>query len=175
MSSKTISRLDNRFKIMKHIAKGEHVMNSQINLTAMKKIFYTGFLLLNLACATSKPVTRSGVVNDHAFELTGISKDPTYGLNEKNPVEVGGVDKGEGPSNERRFLNALAGPNGEQIRYFRAGNCCGIKSENGLMGYALLDNYRVSWDGAKDTVSIYINMYDYGTLKAPVGFTIKNK
>lgn len=41
------------------------------------------------------------------------------------------------------------------------------------MGIAMLDNYRVSWEGAKNTISIYINMYDYGELKAPVGFTIK--
>ncbi|WP_299097915.1 hypothetical protein [uncultured Winogradskyella sp.] len=40
------------------------------------------------------------------------------------------------------------------------------------MGYAMLDNYRVTWENAKDTVSIYINMYDSGKLKAPVGFTI---
>lgn len=38
---------------------------------------------------------------------------------------------------------------------------------------AMLDNYRVTWEGSKDTVSIYINMYDYSELKAPVGFTIK--
>jgi phosphatidylserine decarboxylase len=41
------------------------------------------------------------------------------------------------------------------------------------MGMAILDNYRVTWEGSKDTVSIYINMYDYGVLKAPVGFSIK--
>lgn len=41
------------------------------------------------------------------------------------------------------------------------------------MGMAMLDNYRVTWEGSTDTVSVYINMYDYGELKAPVGFTIK--
>ena len=84
-------------------------------------------------------------------------------------------DKNEVPLSERRFLNALAGPNGEEISYFRAGSCCAIKSKNDPFGFGevLLDNYRVTWKGAKDTISIYINMYDYGTLKAPVGFTIK--
>jgi hypothetical protein len=67
----------------------------------------------------------------------------------------------------------LAEPNGERISYFRAGSCCPVKSKNGFMGTALLDNYRVTWTGSKDTVSIYINMYDYGELKAPVGFTIR--
>lgn len=92
----------------------------------------------------------------------------------KNPVEVGGVENREGPLNERRYLNALAGPNGEKVTYYRAGSCCPVKSKNGFRGIALLDNYRVTWEGSKDTVYIYINMYDYGVLKAPVGFTIKN-
>ena len=107
--------------------------------------------------------------------LKEISHGPTYGLSEKNPIEVGGVDKGEGPLNERRFLNALAGPNGEEISYYRAGSCCPIKSKADPFGFGsvMLDNYRVTWEGAKDTVSLYINMYDYGTLKAPVGFSIK--
>lgn len=67
----------------------------------------------------------------------------------------------------------LAGPNGEKISFYRAGSCCGIKSDKAPMGYAILDNYRVTWEGSTDTVSIYINMYDRGVLKAPVGFTIK--
>jgi nicotinic acid phosphoribosyltransferase len=80
---------------------------------------------------------------------------------------VGGVDKQEGPLNERRFLDALVGPNGEEISYYRAGSCCPIKSKNDPFGVGsvLLDDYRVTWKGAKDTISIYINMYDYGTLK----------
>lgn len=48
-----------------------------------------------------------------------------------------------------------------------------MKSKNGFMGSALLDRYRVTWENTLDTVSIYMNMYDYGELKAPVGFTIK--
>lgn len=42
-----------------------------------------------------------------------------------------------------------------------------------MMGMAMLDNYRVTWEGSKDTVSIYINMYDSSVLKAPYGFGIK--
>ncbi|MPN11009.1 hypothetical protein SDC9_158307 [bioreactor metagenome] len=105
--------------------------------------------------------------------MTEISADKSYGYTEDNPIKVGGVDKKEGPLNERRFLNALAGPQGEKVSYYRLGSCCIFDTENGLNGRGLLDNYRVTWEGSKDTVSIYINMYDYGQLKAPVGFTIK--
>ena len=124
------------------------------------------------SCSTSKQVAKTKLLNNQTFLLTEVSTDKTYGLSEKNPIEVGGADKSEGPLNERRFLNALAGPNGEKITYHRAGGCCPVKSKNGFMGMAMLDDYRVTWEGSKDTVSIYINMYDYGELKAPVGFTI---
>jgi hypothetical protein len=91
--------------------------------------------------------------------LTEVSTDATYGLSEKNPIEVAGTDISEGPLNERRFLNALAGPNGEQIGYNRAGSCCPVKSENEFMGSAMLDNYIVTWEGTKDTVSIESNSW----------------
>lgn len=112
--------------------------------------------------------------DSEAFVLKEISTDKTYGLSSANPIEVGGVKDSKGPKNERRYLDALSGPKGEKISYFRAGSCCPVKSKNGFMGFAMLDNYRVTWENSKDTVSIYINMYDSGKLKAPVGFQIKN-
>lgn len=145
----------------------------------MKQLITIGIFSLLFSCSTVKQSIQQPVItklkNQQTFELTEISKDPTYGFSPKNPIQVGGVDKHEGPLNERRFLNALAGPNGEQISYYRQGSCCPIKSDKNPMGTGsvMLDNYRVTWQGSKDTVSIYINMYDYGTLKAPVGFTIK--
>ncbi|MBO3697062.1 hypothetical protein [Roseivirga sp. E12] len=144
----------------------------------MKKFIPLILILILSSCTASKPAAnikpvRSQLLNDQTFLLTEVSTDKNYGLSQKKPVQVGGVDKNEGPKNERRFLNALAGPNGEKVSYFRSGSCCPVKSENGFMGKAMLDNYRVTWEGSTDTVSIYINMYDYGTLKAPYGFTIK--
>lgn len=139
----------------------------------MKNMLFIGTLALLCACAAPKQAGKAKLINNQAFQVTEISTDNTYGLSAKNPVEVGGAEKSEGPLNERRFLNALAGPNGEKVSYYRAGSCCPVKSKNGFMGMAMLDNYRVTWEGSKDTVSIYINMYDYGQLKAPVGFTIR--
>lgn len=125
-----------------------------------------------MTCTSTKHITKTYTIEGGQFLLTEISTDPSYGLSEKKPVEVGGVEKREGPLNERRYLNALAGPNGEKVSYYRARSCRGIKSKNGLMGVAILDDYKVTWEGSKNTVSIYINMYDYGELKAPVGFTV---
>lgn len=142
----------------------------------MKKITYIAILSLFFTCTTSKHVVETELKDNHTFELKDISDDPTYGYSEKNPIQVGGVDKQSGPLNERRFLNALAGPNGEEVTYSRSGSCCPIKSKNDPLGFGqvMLDNYLVTWKGSNDTISIYINMYDYGTLKAPKGFTIKN-
>jgi len=140
----------------------------------MRNLFCFGVLGLILSCSTTQDVTVI-LKDDRTFELTEISTDPTYGFSEKNPVQVGGVDKMEGPLNEIRYLNALAGPNGEDVYYYRLGSCCPIKSKNDPFGagVVMLDNYLLTWEGAKDTVSIYINMYDYGELRALVGFTIK--
>lgn len=111
-------------------------------------------------------------LSDDAYLLTIASDDNTYGYQQHNPVKVGGLTNG--PSNERRFLNGLSGPNGESIRYYRAGSCCPFKTPNGLMNKTgMLDKYMVTWVGATDTLAIYINMYDEGDLKIPVGLTAR--
>jgi len=141
----------------------------------MNKYIYLTSLVLLFSCSTSKQIVKTNLKDNQTFDLLEISNEPTYGYSEKNPIQVGGVDKQSGPLNERRFLNALAGPNGEEVTYYRSGSCCPIKSKNDPLGFGqvMLDNYRVTWKGSNDTVSIYINMYDYGSLKAPKGFTIK--
>ena len=78
----------------------------------------------------------------------------------------------EGASNERKFLGAIKGPNGEQISYQRLGSCCPFKTNNGIMGSGLLDKYEVKWEGQSNPVILYINMYDYEPLKAPIGFAV---
>lgn len=118
----------------------------------------------------TKPVV---MLDNDAYLLAEISADKTYGYEPSNPVKVG--NDGGGPQNERRFLNGLRGPNGETVSYSRAGSCCPFKTENGMMGMGMLDNYRVTWQGASDTVSIYINMYDEGNLFVPVGLTARKK
>lgn len=109
----------------------------------------------------------------NTYWLMEAAVDSSYGYAQTNPVKVGSKG-GSGPLNERRFLNALMGPNGEAIGYFRTGSCCPFETPNGLMGgRGLLDIYRVFIQGGRDTVSIYINMYDEGDLYIPSGFTAK--
>jgi hypothetical protein len=146
-----------------------------IKRTMKKKLLITCILFSLLSCSTTKNLptnTKHTLLDDTTFLITEVSSDPSYGLSPKNPVQVGSEDSG--PKNERRYLNALSGPNGEAISYYRAGSCCPIKSDKAVIGdKVMLDNYRVTWEGSKDTISIYINMYDSGKLMAPKGFGIK--
>ncbi len=99
------------------------------------------------------------------------SVDSSYGFTENKPIKVGGGEGG--PASERKYLNALTGPNGETVTYNRIGSCCFFESKNSPLGGGLLDKYAVSYQGKKDTVVLYLNMYDKGKLLAPVGFKMK--
>ncbi len=137
----------------------------------MKKVllFLTIGMMLISACKSSKGT--SGTSNKNSTSVTTVSTDKTYGFTQENPIKVGGT--GSGPANERKYLDALAGPNGESISYVRVGSCCSFKTPNGLMGAGFLDRYEVTWSGQASPVYLYLNMYDKDELKAPVGFTIK--
>lgn len=152
----------------------------------MPRIFLSTLLLIVISCASQKGGSTSnkrrgdtrtipvGFIDEETYLLLEASRDPSYAFSEANPVKVGSVPSGSGPRNERRFLNALLGPQGQDVRYFRAGSCCPFKTPNGLLdNTGLLDRYSVFWEGSKDTLDIFINMYDEGDLKIPVGFTAK--
>lgn len=150
-----------------------------------KLIIITGLTIL-IGCATQKTGTtaKSGrgdtrtkeikLLNDNTYILTETTVDKSYGYDKSNPIKVGGSNESSGPKNERRFLNALLGPNGEDVTYFRAGSCCAFKTPNGLIdNTGMLDRYRLTWTGSSDTLNIYLNMYDKGDLMVPVGLTAK--
>jgi hypothetical protein len=137
----------------------------------MKQLLF--FLAIGMflfpSCKSSKGAGSSG--NKKSSSVTTISTDKTYGFTQENPIKVGGT--GSGPANERKYLDALAGPNGESISYVRVGSCCPFNTPNGLMGGGMLDRYEIKWSGQTAPVYLYLNMYDKDELKAPVGFTIK--
>lgn len=119
------------------------------------------------------PEVEQKLLDDDTFIITAVSKDPTYGYTEGNPIMVGKAG-GSGPLNERRFLNALTGPNGEPVKYSRIGSCCHFITKNGLFDNAgLLDKYSVTYEGLEKEIVLYINMYDSDVLKIPVGFKKK--
>jgi hypothetical protein len=116
--------------------------------------------------ALSQPSTPK-VPSEQVLPVNNISKDD-YGYSEKNPIKTGG-----GPQGERAFLNRLAGPNGEAVRYRRLGSCCSFSTPNSPMGGGLLDRYEVLIEGQSKTKILYLNMYDLEKPKIPKGFTEK--
>lgn len=148
----------------------------------------TGILIIFVsvllaACGSSKktggmlnygsPKVKQTLLDNNTFKIDEVSDDPTYGYTPENPIMVGSAG-GNGPMNERRFLNALMGPGGEAITYSRQGSCCEFRTKNGLLGNSgFLDMYVVAHKGLEEEVILYINMYDSDTLKIPVGFKKK--
>lgn len=160
----------------------------------MKRLFYLLSLcavLTTPACRTAKPTAGTdaqpnitGSTNapqsyyDNArrtvppFLVAGISTDPTYGVTQKNPICVGG-NTDNGARNQQRYLNAMRGPKGEEISYHRRGSCCAFKTPNGLIGgMGMLDAYEITWAGNDKPVLLYLNLYDEGPLRAPIGLTV---
>lgn len=149
----------------------------------MKKIlFLVPFILFGCSSTTSGTNSNKNtghtrtkdvvLLNDNTYLITETTSDKTYGYSPSNGVKVGELS----PKNERRFLNGLLGPNGEELQYYRVGSCCSFKTPNAMVGnVGMMDHYKVYWEGVKDTLSIYINMYDKGDLKIPVGLTAKTR
>lgn len=157
-----------------------------------KQLFILLLVVISVSCSSTKEVVKSNsgnsssgkqlnygsprvkqkLLDDLTFKIEEYSKDKTYGYTKENPIMVGGGS--EGPKNERRFLNALAGPNGEILKYNRLGSCHPFKTQNGVFGNTgMLDKYSITYKGLKKEIILYINMYDSDTLKVPVGFTLR--
>ncbi len=154
----------------------------------MNRLLIPFGLAIVFGCATQKAGKTTGtgpgdtriktveLLDDNTYLLSEPADDKSYGYQESNPVKVGGINESGGPINEERFLNALLGPNGEAIEYVRTGSCCPFKTPNGLIdNTGLLDRYEIKWPGAPGTLFLYLNMYDKGDLKIPVGLTAKKR
>jgi len=109
------------------------------------------------------------------FQLNGISNDPTYGYTENNPIKVG-VRGNEPKINEFRYINALKGPDGEEIIFRELGDCwkkiSSKRSKKKILGQIKI--YEVTYDSLSRPIILFINNYEYKPLYAPIGFTFEN-
>ena len=70
-----------------------------------------------------------------------------------------------GVQRQRAYLDNLRGPNGERFTYQRLGSTAGLDS--------ILDIYELY--GLAEVVALYVDLYKYKELMAPVGLTCADK
>lgn len=140
-------------------------------------------MILATSCVSTKSTLRNVDDNapipklsaDNTFVITSYSQDKKYGYDKDYPVNVFYKDTKNETINQERFLNALAGPNGEKISYRKTETCCPFPTKHTEIGAGFLDVYEITWEGQKAPVKLYLNMHEKGALMVPVGFTLKKR
>ena len=148
----------------------------------MKKIVtLLAIALLTVSCVSTrssiKNIDNNAPVpvlkNNNTFVITDYSKDKKYGYDQDYPINVFYFNTRNETINQERFLNALAGPNGEKITFKKVESCCPFPTKTSDMGAGFLDIYEVYWKDQKKPIRLYLNIYERGALLVPVGLTIK--
>lgn len=146
-----------------------------------KALFFISILFIAASCVSTKSSIKNiddnapipSLSNNNTFILKEYSKDKKYGYDKDYPVNVFYISTRDETINQERFLNALAGPNGEQISYTKVESCCPFPTKRSDMGAGFLDVYEVRWEGQKKPIQLYLNIYEKGALQVPVGLSIK--
>ncbi|UWY26661.1 2-dehydro-3-deoxyphosphooctonate aldolase [Flavobacterium sp. TR2] len=148
----------------------------------MKKIALFIVLLISASSCVSTKSTLKNVddnapdlilKHDNTFSITQFAKDKKYGYDPDYPVNIFFQNTNNEALNETRFLNALAGPNGEKITYTRLETCCPFPTKRSNMGAGFLNVYELKWEGQKKPVKLYLNIYEKGILMVPMGLRLK--
>ncbi|MDI1256112.1 MAG: 2-dehydro-3-deoxyphosphooctonate aldolase [Flavobacterium sp.] len=150
----------------------------------MKNRFYFAviFIAITLTSCVSTRNTIKNIDNnapdlvlnaDGNFVITDYSKNPKYAYNKDYPVNLFYKSTKNDSINQPRFLNALAGPNGEKIAYKKLENCCPFPTKRNDIGVGMLDVYEITWSGQSKPLKIYVNIYEKGYVTVPMGLTLK--
>jgi len=150
----------------------------------MKKITILIVLLIAVtSCVSTKSTLKN--VDDNApdlvlsknntFVIKEFSKDKKYGYNPDYPINIFYRNTKDETLNEIRFLNALAGPNGEKITFTRLETCCPFPTKRSDMGAGFLNVYELKWEGQKKPITLYLNIYEKGILMVPMGLNLKKE
>ena len=148
----------------------------------MKKIIpIIALLLLISSCVSTKSTIKNvdnnapipKLLNNTTFKITEYSKDKKYGYDSEYPINVFYENTKNETINQQRFLNALAGPNGEKITYTKLESCCPFSTNRSEMGAGFLDVYEIKWEGQKNPVVLYLNIYEKGYLRVPMGLSVQ--
>jgi len=145
-----------------------------------KTVLIISLILFFTSCISTKSTIKN--IDDNAplpqlsknntFVITEYSKDIKYGYDKDYPINVFYYSTRNESVNQERFLNALAGPKGENLSFKKLESCCPFPTKRSEMGAGFLDVYEVKWEGLKKPVILYMNIYEKGALKVPVGFSL---
>ncbi len=138
-------------------------------------------IITTVGCISTKSMLKNvdnnapipSLSKENTFIVTEYSKDLKYGFNEEYPVNVFYVNSNDENLNASRYLNALAGPNGEKITYTKIESCCPFPTKRTEIGAGYLDIYELKWEGQKNPIRLYINIYERGYILVPIGLSIK--
>jgi len=129
-----------------------------------------GSLVLVVLAFSTLALAEQSIASEGDPVPVTISKDPTYGISEKNPIKVGRAHGG--PRDEDLYFDSVRGPKGERLHVKRVGSCCEFKTPNGwVSGVGLLDKFEVNYKGLEKPAVLYLDIYDYEKPLVPVGFT----
>lgn len=160
-----------------------YICTTKIDQTMKKTALFIILLITVSSCISTKSTLKN--VDDNApdlvlgknntFVISLFSKDKKYGYDPDYPVNIFFRNTKDEATNEIRFLNALAGPNGEKITYKRLETCCPFPTKRSDMGAGFLNVYELTWEGQKKTITLYLNIYEKGILMVPLGLTLKKE
>ncbi|WPR70516.1 2-dehydro-3-deoxyphosphooctonate aldolase [Flavobacterium sp. NG2] len=146
-----------------------------------KNILFLFLSIFTISCVSTRSTLKN--IDDNAptprlnsqntFVITEYSSDKKYGYDKDYPINVFFLNTNNDTINASRFLNALAGPKGEKITYTKLESCCPFPTKHSSMGAGFLDVYELKWDGQKKPIILYMNIYEKGYLKVPMGLTVK--
>ncbi|MGO4905082.1 2-dehydro-3-deoxyphosphooctonate aldolase [Flavobacterium sp. W20_MBD1_R3] len=129
----------------------------------------TQFVLKN----TDDNAPKLTLSKENTFVITAYSTDKKYGYDKEYPINIFFNNTKNETVNQGRFLNALAGPNGEKITFTKLESCCPFPTTRSELGAGFLDVYELKWIGQKKPVLLYLNIYEKGVLMIPVGLSLK--
>ena len=148
----------------------------------MKKIVsFIALLIVTASCMSTKSTLKNvddnapvpSLTKDNTFAITQYSKDKKYGYDKDYPINIFYRSTIVDTINQQRYLNALAGPNGEKITYTKLESCCPFPTKKSDLGAGFLDVYQLTWAGQRNPVTLYLNIYEKGVLMVPVGLSLK--
>ena len=148
-----------------------------------KIVAYITILILTASCVSTQYTLKNiddnaptpSLSKENTFIITEFSKDKKYGYDKDYPINIFYGNTKQENVNQLRFLNALAGPKGEKITYTKLESCCPFPTKRSEMGAGFLDVFQLRWEGQREPIILYINIYEKGVLMVPMGLTLKKK